>query len=169
MPKPVYIICSVSTSEDKRTGLLSHFQVYEQIQILDLPTPKQGEPVIVPAMPLHVSVVWAMSDDDRPGDELEISHSFFLPPNEKEVQLPSGTVFFEEGKPFIRFIGTAHSLVLTEPGVFRVESRIRRVGQADWLRQSYEIPVIRPPASKTPEVQLGEAGEKGSHLEESVM
>lgn len=166
MPKPVYIICSESGSEDRLTGLISHFKVVEQILLQESPPPVEGKPVVITAMPFQFMVVWAMSDDDRPGDEYEYCHSLFFPPGEKEVSLPGGTIFFEQGKPRYRFAMVLAGLTFKDVGIFKVESKIRRVGEESWLSQTYEIPVIKHSPPSQPEGGRLASGENGAPAEE---
>ena len=166
MPKPVYIICSESGSEDRLTGLISHYKVVEQILLQEAPLPKEGEPVVIPALRLQFMVVWAMSEDDRPGDEYEFSHSLFLPPDEKEVPLPGGTIFYEEGKHRCRFAVILDGLMFNGVGLFKVESKIRRVGEERWLSQIYEIPVIKHSHPNQPGGGRHAPGGNGSPAEE---
>jgi hypothetical protein len=154
MPKPVYIICSESGSEDKYTGLVSHFRVIEQINLQELPLPQEGKPLVIPAMPLQFTAVWAMAEDDRVNDEYEFRNSVVLPDG-KEITVQEGTIFFEENKTRQRFLVVLSRLTVNQPGLFKVESRFRRTGQENWLSQSYEIPVVR----NSPPVQ----GDVGAH------
>jgi hypothetical protein len=63
MPKPVYIICSQAGIEDKRTGLVSIFNVIEKIQI----TTKQLDPTSKQSILGIHSPCISRLDDDRGG------------------------------------------------------------------------------------------------------
>ena len=63
VPRPVYIICSESGSQDLNTGLVSHFQVIEAVQLSQIPMPV-GVPTAVPAFIFRATAVWMRNDDD---------------------------------------------------------------------------------------------------------
>lgn len=149
MPRPVYIICSESGSQDLNTGLVSHFQVIETIQISQIPIPA-GAPVAVPALMFRATAVWMRNDDDPPDQEYEFETAFYPPPLGAEQIVQQGRFVFEAGKPLYRMIVMGQGPPFDGAGLFRIESRIRVAGQEGWLRQDYPIPVVAVPLPQPP-------------------
>src|SRR5262249_28940938 len=124
---------------DASTNLLSHFQVIETLQISKIPPEalQSGQPVLVPMVSLLTTAVWMKMPDDSPQQEYEFETAFFLPPDGAEQVVHHGKFFFSEGKPFYRLTVRGYLPPFTGPGLFRIESRIRKVGEEQWLRQDY--------------------------------
>jgi len=144
MPKPVYILCSESGSEDKITGLVSLFNLIEKIQIVKR---EQNEPV--PSLSLRVTATWARGEDEL--DQLfEFETAAYLPPDNDEMMLGKGEFRFT--MPFQRItMRMQGSLVFQGPGMLRIENRIRRAGTDEWFRQEYPILVeVQVPPAQTP-------------------
>jgi hypothetical protein len=106
MARPVYIICSLSGSEDKRTGLLSHFNVIEKLQIIAIPI-KPDDKVQAPSITFRMVAVWMRGDEDT-NQEFEYEVVALMPPENKEVHGTKGKFVFE--KPLqrltVEFIGS---------------------------------------------------------------
>jgi hypothetical protein len=147
MPKPVYIVCSESGSEDRSTGLTSHFNVVEQIVLQELPPPPEGKLPVLRPLNLQISAVWASEESDSIEIEFEFQMRIFVPASAEPIYAGGGTFRFE--KPRFRSLANVHGIILDRPGVFRAEARIRRANadKGSWLVQSYEILVtlLRPP------------------------
>jgi hypothetical protein len=149
MARPLYILCAESGAEDKRTGLFSHFKVIEQVEVRALPNASEGKTVIVPRMQFQAVAVWAKEERDDPKQEYEYRFLFYLPPNEEEVVVKSGTFRFDS-LLFYRFIITSLGDVFQGAGTFRAECRIRPTQSKDdtWMSQSYSFAVVeRDPES----------------------
>jgi hypothetical protein len=144
MPKPAFIICSESGSEDRVTGLVSLFKVIERIELHERPDSEEGRPIVLNPLPFQVVAVWALSEDENADQEYEFEHKLTLPSG-KEATLQSGTFFFERGRPRHRFTVIVNGFMPQDAGLLRVENRIRKVGEGDWLVQAYEIPVVQSP------------------------
>jgi hypothetical protein len=158
MPKPVFIICSESGSEDRVTGLVSLFKVIERIELHDRPAPEEGRPIVPHPLPFQFVAVWALSEGDDTDHEYEFEHKLTLPEG-RETTLQSGTFFFEKERPRHRFTVIVNGFVPKGAGLFRVESRIRKVGEGNWLVQAYEMPVIQ--SSGESDDRTDEPGEDG--------
>ncbi len=160
MPKPVYILCSESGSEDKATSLVSHFNVIEQIELRETRAPSESQTtrVFLP-FALQVTSVWARAEADEPDQEFEFVISLFLPPDGNEVSLATGRWSFDK----LRFRLTCHigALQLKGSGQLRAESKMRVLGGSgdSWVKQTYEIPVIYITSedSHQPESHTGES------------
>jgi hypothetical protein len=146
MPRPLYIICAESGSEDNRTGLVSHYNVIETIQLQKQPEgmpPGAVEPgsIRLPMLKFRATAVW-MKREDEPQGEYEFEMKLYIPPTSKEVLVQSGTFSFSPGKPLYRIVLIAAGPAFESPGTFRVESRVRRIGTDKWETQDYPIPVV---------------------------
>ncbi len=144
MPKPVYILCSESGSEDKTTDLVSHFKVLEQIELRELPKPPEGATLVIPWLSFQMVAVWAAAEDDDLDQKYECTTTFFLPPDNQEQFVGMRIFSFEGQKRRVRQTANFIGLALKAPGLLRIENKIRPLGTGEdlWLVQSYEIPVI---------------------------
>jgi hypothetical protein len=142
MPKPVYILCAESGAEDRITGLVSHFNVIEQIELREYPRPPEGMAAMVQPLSMQVTAAWMRVDGDDPSQQYELKLSVFLPPDGKEVLVGSDTIVMDK----LRYRATAYvkGLLMSNAGSFRAESRLRPVGSGDdsWLVQTYEVAVL---------------------------
>ena len=147
MPKPVYIICSESGTQDKNTGLVSLFNIVEKFQISEI-SPEQKQKGLGGNAPVvRMIAVWMRSqEDENQGFEYEVV--LFVPPNDREVGGGPGGRF--------QFTHPLHRLTMTlvlpsgfeGAGVMRVENRVRKVGDQHWLRQEYPIFIEKVPSDK---------------------
>jgi hypothetical protein len=141
MARPVYIICSESGTEDKLTGLVSHFNVLERIQISKVPSSGPEETILVQTLTFRATAVWMRSEDDSPDKEFEYQTILHIPPDNREQVVQEGRFFFGADKPLYRIVVMGSGPPFAGPGIFRIESRIRKVGDETWLRQDYPIEV----------------------------
>jgi hypothetical protein len=143
MPKPVYILFSESGSEDKATGLVSHFKVLEQIECRELPKPQEDHPGLISLLSCQIVAVWAKADEDDPEEQYEFQVLLYLRSQLEAILAASGTLAFEATKPRNRTTVNVIGISFRDAGVFRVEHRIRPHGGEDrsWLVQTYEVPV----------------------------
>lgn len=155
MPKPVYILCSESGSEDRTTGLLSHFKVIEQMEVRELPEPPPGHPVAISSFSFQIVAVWAKSDEDAPDQEFESTTSMFLPPGYEEILVARGRFGFAGSKRRYRSIVNVTGVIITASGLLRVIDKVRPVGEDNqpWLVQTYEVSVDCLKSSK-PDLNL---------------
>jgi hypothetical protein len=142
MPKPVYILCSESGSEDKATSLVSHFNVIEQIELREFPKPPEGFPPMVQPLSMQITAVWMRAEGDDPDQEYEFKITIFLPPDGKELPAGAGTVLFD--RPRFRATAYVQGLLMSASGSFRAEGRMRPIGghEDSWVTQTYEIAVL---------------------------
>jgi len=145
MPKPVYIICSLSGTQDTRTGLLSHFHVIEKLQITKL---KADQLKRVPPLAFRMVAVWMQTEEDKPEEDFEYEVAAIMPPAGKKIPGLHGT--FRFSKPLHRItIDFLGQLPFEGPGVMDVECSIRKTGADHWLKQVYPIFVEQVPTSET--------------------
>jgi hypothetical protein len=143
MPSPVHIICSESGSDDKITGLLSLFNLVEQIQVHLLPEKPEGS-VMIQALPFRITATWMKLPEDE-GQEFDFSIRIHLPANDTPLEIAQGEFTFE--RTFHRFNARIlANLPFKVSGLMRVESRVRRSGAAEWLTQECPVPVEVHPA-----------------------
>ena len=83
MPKPVYILCSESGSEDRATGLISHFKVIDQIGLKPSPSSPDSEKttVIVTSIPLQMVAIWQADPHHDPDQEYDVENLLYMPPD----------------------------------------------------------------------------------------
>src|SRR5262245_21223731 len=94
MPRPVYIICAESGSEDKDTQLLSLFNIVERIEVTPLP---QGEgPFLVLTTALRVAAVWMRGEGETAEDEFEHQMVISPPANAEPVSTEVTPFRFEK-------------------------------------------------------------------------
>lgn len=143
MPHPVYIICCESGAEDRFTGVLSHFNVFEKFLVWKSnegkapELPERGMSTTLQRM--RVISVWMKSDDDPDDAEFEYSVEVTLPNDEANTTVVnSGKFSFTKPlhRMVINFIGKPN---VTRPGVLWLESKVRRIGTDSWISQRYPI------------------------------
>jgi hypothetical protein len=141
MPKPLYILCSESGSEDKNTGIASYFNVLDLIEIRELPKPPEGAIHLVQPIRFQIVAVWARTSEDDLEHPFQFTVSLFLPLKEEPLDLANGIFTFE--KPRFRATTIVSGLIFAGAGVMRAESKIRKLGDGDesWLVQSYDVEV----------------------------
>jgi hypothetical protein len=139
MPTPVYMLCCESQSVDAVTGLISHFNVFNQLNFEPVVA---GQP-IPPRSPnqtlwfrMIASATWKMDEEDR--DRSFDSQIAITLPGEQEKIIGQGR--FDFTKPFQRIDALIQGIQFNRAGTFLIQIRIRRVGdEGDWDRQSYPI------------------------------
>jgi hypothetical protein len=142
MPRPVFIICAQSGSEDKDTHLLSMFNIMERIIIA--PLPEGSDPLTTqPTNTLRVAAAWMRTEGDVPQKEFE--HQMVFRPPSGQPPVTTEIVRFRFDKPYYRATAiTSGFLFFAGMGILLVESRIRPVGTEEWLSQDYPILVSQP-------------------------
>lgn len=156
MPKPIYIICSESGSEDRVTNSVSHFNVLEQIELRAVPEPAPGQPTLILAPAFQVDSVWLREDTDDPEQLFECEVVFHLP--EVKGMVVSATKFAFE-KPRYRYTVRASSVIGRDElskfgknaGIFVAECRVRKFGdpQEVWTSQYYPLAIVLVTGNKT--------------------
>ncbi len=138
MPRPAYMICSEGGADDKFTSLSSYFNVLEKIIIVKMPPLKPGQGIGANRSVVRFTAVWMRNDDDSEAQEYEHQLAIILPPNNKEITQPVQRIRFST--PFHKIFSPDLGILPFEgPGLLIVESRIRRVGDQEWSRQSFPI------------------------------
>ena len=108
------------------------------IQIVKFTSDQQQIGVPPATQHIRIVAVWMRSDKDSPDQEFEYKLIIFLPPNNKEIEVGAGR--FKFSKPLHRFtINILGPLPFEGPGMMNVQSKIRKEGDQDWLKQEYPI------------------------------
>src|SRR6266705_2961984 len=98
MPRPIYILCCQSGAEDKYSGLLSHYNVFEKFLISKIDKTKDSQtrqPAPGPFMDqMRVVCVWMKTEEDSAKDEFECTIEAVIPPTQKRVGLYEGKFQF---------------------------------------------------------------------------
>jgi hypothetical protein len=144
MPKPNYIICSESGSEDKETGLISLFNLVDTFQITKGPP----LPTASPIAQLRVTSSWMRESGDE-GKDFEFE-ALVKPPHGDEIKLAKGSFEFKTkfARVSVRLLGL---FPVTGEGIFWVETRIRRSGSKGWTSQKTPLIFELIPSSPNPD------------------
>jgi hypothetical protein len=157
MPRPVYIFCATMVIEDKDSGLISALQIVDKLQTVSIPIqqptpPGQAIAVLWPG--LVILAAWLAEPEDQLGDEYELEIRFLLPDGQPQ-ELSKGIFRIgtpDPSKPLYRFMSRfTVPPQMNVPGMWLVESRIRKTDAQTWKSQSSPIMVeVLPPP---PQVQ----------------
>ena len=92
MPKPVYMLCCLSGSDDHNTGLPSHFNVIDRLELREITValPEGVKPFIVYTQPIRIVAVWWAVEDADFETEFEMELRGFLTPSKMETTFFSG-------------------------------------------------------------------------------
>lgn len=140
MPRPVYILCSETQLQDKTTGMVSHINIFDSVHISQVvpgqPLPPRG-PEMLAAFKFVVSASWMREESDDEGQEYDFQIAILPPdPNPEFLGFQGKFVFSTR---FHRFDLNIHGPSLTKPGIYWIESRIRKIGSQEWIKQAYPL------------------------------
>jgi hypothetical protein len=143
MPRPGYIICSVSGSLDSYINTMSAFNIIESIEIEEA-RPQPGQVIKAHDFRMRVITAWFKEDTDSVKQLFEAEIVALAPKTDQEV--------FTARFPSFRFSAPLHRLILPDfsfptvplaSGFLRLECRVRKVGETGWTwRQQYPIAVV---------------------------
>ncbi len=142
MPMPVYILCCESGSEDKRTGVVSHFNVIETLQINKIVPPPDGQPPvqIVTRPGFRIVAVWRCTSPDEVGREFQYQATVSMPPDNLGKVVWEGVAQFDQ--PVHRFfLNLEGPMFFDGPGMLYIRFQVRAPGSPDWITQEYPIVV----------------------------
>jgi hypothetical protein len=146
MPKPIFILCSESQSQDRRSNLLSVFNIMERVEVKAQAEPSDApkDVVLIDMFSFVVTAVWQQTEDDTDGDEYESETVLHLPgPEAKRLTRDTGSFTLRSlDKPLQRITLLVKMPALKASGKFVAESRIRKKGTDNWLSQTHVIPVV---------------------------
>lgn len=159
MMKPRYMLCCEGRVVDRETGLVTYYNVTDQLNVTFSTPDAPTTGVLVSFPKLVVSAVWARDSEAEDRDDVcQHEMRMFVPGEETPRVLHVGEFRFGESR-YYRFDlifqpqpapsgDKPASAFLVRPGVLRFESRVRREGDTTWLSQEYEIPIVGPSGSK---------------------
>jgi hypothetical protein len=153
MPKPLYIICSQSSCEDKFTGLYSIFNIIDKLRFSSAPIPN-----VAPIVEIRITSAWAK----EPGDEdqtfeYQVSLTF---PDGINLQIGSGQFAFVSQNYRITalLLGGLPWVPSGDSGAMVADARVRRLGDSEWSSQTYpimlEIAQVANPQTENPAAAL---------------
>ena len=137
MPRPIYIICCHDIIEGKNDNLVTIVKIVERISILKRQPIKEGEPIQIPPINiLRAVAVWKKEEGD---DDREFEGEMAVLAGEKEIGRAASNFRFTPGKILYRFNleFPVFSLSTNDGGWIEIQSRVRPVGETEWLTQSY--------------------------------
>jgi hypothetical protein len=154
MPRPAYIVCSVSGAVDQFNGSISCFGLIETVYI---PNPESPPLPIPKPLFVRITIAWLKEDGDENRDY----------EGQVVVRLPDGQILrTADGDDIvlggfvpIRIVTPVHRLLVPEtgfpqlpgPGLVRVECRLRLTGTEAWtVSQSYPVLFLIAPPTPPP-------------------
>jgi hypothetical protein len=158
VPLPAYFVCSEGVSVDKDSNRVTLFNVSEGIQLVPttmLPQLIQGGHQIMPPTPLRIMSVWMREDSDLPEEKFQHQFLFHFPQTTEMVI--GETPFSFTTARFHRLLSPPLFPGFLGPGILKVESRIRKAGESDWIGHQYfylelsamDISSLVPPSPAT--------------------
>lgn len=166
MARPHYIICSESRIVDKTTGLVTYYNVLEQL-IAGASKPPQHA-AAAPYLKFVVSAAWMRDEDDDDNTVYEFETRMHLPEEPQPVVVQSGEFQFGVHRFHrieLSFFGSLEKLpwpgegsLSLRSGTLRLESRVRMEGDNKWVLQEYCVPIQVELRSS----QLAESGQNSS-------
>lgn len=136
MVRPLYMLCSEAGVIDKDTNLESVFNIFDVLQVTKKPASEGAG--LLPLLKMRVTAVWQCGEEP-PGAEFEHSLIMFLPGSQKPRTLQESS--FTITQPRQRFIIGISGPPFVEPGVIRIQSRVRPVGTSKWVKQECRLEV----------------------------
>jgi hypothetical protein len=132
------MVCSEAGAIDRERNAVSFFNVVEHVQLTRIP-PGVAALQLAQIRPIFLWVVaaWLQSPEDTSDQHFEFELVLYLPdPPNQDREIVCGNGRFAFATPVHRLTATP----LPVPGFFgegimRVESRIRRAGETEWLAQ----------------------------------
>jgi hypothetical protein len=123
--------------QDQATGLHSYLNVYEKI--LFSRTPTQSDPAPVPLTQMRVFATWAVDAEDV-NQEFEFEVNLAVAGSDRIEAINKGQVTCTSSEGFIRIIShLIGPLPIVGPGIMRLQNRMRRIGDKEWITQEYPI------------------------------
>lgn len=137
MPRPVYIICSESGSDDRHTNLVSHFNVLEKIHFFRN-APDQKKPVTM--FKFRGTAVWMREDGDI-GVEFEWEYVLGLPMSKTPHVMSKGTFSYPSEAMLWRCVVNYEGPPpIDGSGMLSIEHRVRPVNSNDeWIVQKFPL------------------------------
>jgi hypothetical protein len=141
MPRPGYIICSVSGAIDSETGFVSAFQIIKAIPIVPIADSEGDSAESVVPLSMRVVATWIKEASDA-GQRFEGQIVGLFPGETAEIVFGVFEPFTIE-TPIYRFIVPEIKIErFPGGGILFIEGRLRRVGETEWMaRLSFPIAI----------------------------
>lgn len=146
MPKPVFIICCESGTEDKYTGMVSLFNIIDRIVGKSRETDSGSLPK--DSLTLRIVAVWAADSESDFEGEFNVEMRMLLSPQNLESTLSSDSMRFTPTMPRHRSTVIMGGIQAEASGQLIFESRVRRPTETEWKTQAYtiDVAIIAPDA-----------------------
>ena len=152
MIKPRYMLCCEGQVVDRETGMVTHFNVVDQLTVTLL---KAGGRAPFNLPRLFISATWTRdSQAEDPDEAFEHEMRMFVPGEDVPRVLHTGEFRFGRFRHFRSDVvlqtqpmgnlpnGIPANAISFKPGVLRFESRVHRKGDATWLSQECDISIL---------------------------
>lgn len=138
MPRPTYILCAESISQDRSTNLFSYFHVLEGWTVSQ--TPQSDAPPFPAILKFTGVAVWERVGQDDPEQELEYELTIAFPGDDPR-KVSAGK--FKMHKRYHRFTANfiAPGLPKVVDGNIVFSSKVKSIDSGEWLVQEYRIPI----------------------------
>jgi hypothetical protein len=143
MPKPVFIICCESGTEDKYTGMASLFNIIDRI--VGNPLEADTGAILKQSLAVRIVAVWEASEQSDFEGEFNIEMRMLLPSQDQTAVLSSDTMRFTTSTPRHRSTIVIGAFRAAEAGQLVFESRVKRSFEVEWISQAYSIDVVLNP------------------------
>lgn len=148
MPRPVFILCAESLAQDKATNLISVFHILDGFQVFRAENAaavaevaRSKDPASAAQLLMVGIARWMRNPGDDPEAEYEFELAVRVPGASEPKIISKGSFVFR--KAMHQFMSRM-KIDWAAAGTFLFISRIRKVGDTDWMYQDYpmEISVI---------------------------
>lgn len=151
MIRPHYIVCSESRIVDRTTGLVTHYNVLEQLTVGTTGRSPAGVGAS-PILKFVMTAVWMRDQEEVDDATYEFETRMHFPGEDEARCVHTGDFQFGSHRFHrleLHFQGALVSsqdklpegAILTRAGTLRLESRARRTGEREWMSQEYLIPL----------------------------
>src|SRR5262245_8925708 len=142
MPKPAYVMCAADAVADRRTNLISVFNVIEAIDVSLFDA--DGPPAVsdTGTQPgrgnsVHIVAAWIRDESDPPVAKYDGQISSLAPDGTELVAGAATSTEFPEADTFFRFHAIFSLPRFPSLGVCKVEAKLRRTGTQEWVGHQY--------------------------------
>jgi len=173
MPRPRYIVCSETRIVDRETGLCTYCNVADGLTFSSSQDPRSVEPRqrLARAFRMYVSATWLRSTDSESQYDFEFETRIHIPGGKDPIPMTNGMFRFDKVSHRIE---TAVLFPLDLPGkpeqgIMDIECRIRKVGDSEWISQSFPILVeVKNIASETPQALPSERQDQDGRQDPAI-
>lgn len=150
MVRPRYLICCESRIVDRATGLITHYNVLDELSVTIAAS--KAQTAAMPLLKFVMTSVWMRETEDEPEDTYEFETYMHVPGEEEARCIHKGQFQFGQSRSyrlevFVQGVAVQGDDSATKGGLrlisgdLRLESRVRRCGDERWLLQDCVVPV----------------------------